>query len=91
MAMEFLCQFELREILGKGSFGEVKRCIDKRTKADYAVKELQYRNKREKRRITNEVEVNISYTKVINRIFSIKTDCMACSIHYSKVISNFAF
>ncbi|XP_031563028.1 calcium/calmodulin-dependent protein kinase type II-like [Actinia tenebrosa] len=55
--MEFLCQFEVRDILGKGSFSEVKRCIDKRTKTDYAVKELPYRNKKEKSKITNEVEI----------------------------------
>lgn len=56
--MEFLCNFDVRQILGRGSYSEVKRCIDKRTKADYAVKEVVYHNKREKRRIEEEAEVS---------------------------------
>lgn len=72
--MEFLCQFEVREILGKGSFSEVKRCIDKRTKADYAVKELRYKNKTDKRKITNEVEVNMHrHNKIISHFYYVRT------------------
>ena len=58
--MEFLCNFDVREILGKGRCSEIKRCIDKRTKIDYAVKEICYQNMKEKTTVTTEAEVRQS-------------------------------
>lgn len=56
--MEFVCQFDVREILGQGSFSEVKRCIDKRTRQAFAVKEVSYDTQEQRERIEQEVEVS---------------------------------
>ena len=56
--MEFVCQFDVREILGQGSFSEVKRCIDKRTRQTFAVKEVSYDTQEQRERIEQEVEVS---------------------------------
>lgn len=55
--MEFLCQYEVREILAMGMFSEVKRCIDKRTKEAYAVKIVTYSSDQQKKRIKNEIKI----------------------------------
>ena len=57
--MEFLCQFDVREILGQGSFCEVKRCIDKRTRQAFAVKEMNYDTEEQRERIEQEIEVSL--------------------------------
>ena len=58
--MEFVCQFDVREILGQGSFCEVKRCIDKRTRQVFAVKEMIYDTDELRERIEQEIEVSVS-------------------------------
>lgn len=55
--MEFVCQFDVREILGQGSFCEVKRCIDKRTRQAFAVKEMIYDTDELRERIEQEIEI----------------------------------
>lgn len=62
--MEFVCQFDVREILGQGSFCEVKRCIDKRTRQAFAVKEMIYDTDELRERIEQEIE-NIRPEKLI--------------------------
>ena len=57
--MEFLCQFDVREILGQGSFCEVKRCIDKRTRQAFAVKEMTFDTEEQRDRIEQEIEVSL--------------------------------
>ena len=57
--MEFVCQFDVREILGQGSFCEVKRCIDKRTRQAFAVKEMTYDTDELRERIEQEIEVSV--------------------------------
>ena len=55
--MEFLCQYDVRDILGQGSFSEVKRCIDKRTRQAFAVKEMAYDTDEQRDRIDQEIQV----------------------------------
>lgn len=55
--MEFVCQFDVREILGQGSFSEVKRCIDKRTRQAFAVKEITCDTEEQKERIEQEIQI----------------------------------
>jgi len=55
--MEFVCQYDVREILGQGSFCEVKRCIDKRTRQAFAVKEMIYGTDEQRERIEQEIEI----------------------------------
>lgn len=57
--MEFVCQYDVREILGQGSFYEVKRCIDKRTRQTFAVKEMSYDTEEKREKIEQEVEVSL--------------------------------
>lgn len=57
--MEFVCQYDVREILGQGSFCEVKRCIDKRTRQAFAVKEMIYGTDEQRERIEQEIEVSV--------------------------------
>lgn len=64
--MEFVCQFDVREILGHGSFCEVKRCIDKRTRQAFAVKEMIYDTDELRERIEQEIEVSvISFVQIM--------------------------
>ena len=57
--MEFVCQFDVREILGQGSCSEIKRCIDKRTRQAFAVKEISCDTQEQRERIELEIEVSI--------------------------------
>lgn len=67
--MEFVCQFDVREILGQGSFCEVKRCIDKRTRQAFAVKEMIYDTDELRERIEQEIEVSvISFVQIMVRM-----------------------
>lgn len=36
--MAFLCLYDVHEILGKGGFGTVRRCVEKSTGHEFAVK-----------------------------------------------------
>ena len=56
--MEFVCQYDVREILGQGSFSEVKRCIDKRTRQAFAVKEIAYDTAKRRDKIEEEIKVS---------------------------------
>ena len=63
--MEFVCQYDVREILGQGSFSEVKRCIDKRTRQAFAVKEMSYDRDEQRERIDQEIQVSLrSFARV---------------------------
>lgn len=55
--MEFVCQYDVREILGQGSFSEVKRCIDKRTRQAFAVKEIAYDTAKRRDEIEQEIKI----------------------------------
>lgn len=71
--MEFVCQYDVREILGQGSFSEVKRCIDKRTRQAFAVKEMAYETDEQRERIDQEIQVSLrSFARVrlLHRISS---------------------
>lgn len=57
--MEFVCQYDVREILGQGSFSEVKRCTDKRTRQAFAVKEISYDTEEKREKIEQEIEVSL--------------------------------
>lgn len=57
--MEFVCQYDVREILGQGSFSEVKRCIDKRTRQAFAVKEIAYDTAKRRDKIEQEIKVSL--------------------------------
>lgn len=52
----FKKEYDLREELGRGGFGTVRRCVEKRTKKEYAVK---YNNAPDKKTAQTE-EYNIS-------------------------------
>ena len=56
--MEFMCQFDVREILGQGCFSQVQRCIDKRTRQAFAVKEMTHNTDEQRERIEQEIEVS---------------------------------
>lgn len=56
--MEFVCQYDVREILGQGSFSEVKRCIDKRTRQAFAVKEIAFDTAKRRDEIEQEIKVS---------------------------------
>ena len=59
--MEFVCQYDVREILGQGSFSEVKRCVDKRTRQAFAVKEMTYDTEEQRERIEQQIQVSCVY------------------------------
>lgn len=83
--MEFVCQYDVREILGQGSFSEVKRCIDKRTRQAFAVKEMAYDTAERRDKI--ELEIKVSYLISCCPDMTTKNDRSHCSA----VLSSFAF
>lgn len=66
--MEFVCQYDVRDILGQGSFSEVKRCIDKRTRQAFAVKEMSYDTEEQRERIEQEIEVSPTLSLIYSEI-----------------------
>ena len=60
--MKFEEFYELRSFIGRGSFGEVRKCICRKTDEILAVKEIQYDLDNEARdKAENEAEVMIEF------------------------------
>ena len=55
--MKFEDVYEVKELLGKGSFAEVKKCINRKTSQLFAVKEVDYQNAEDREQVENESEV----------------------------------
>ena len=60
-AMKFEDIYEVKEFIGKGSFAEVKKCINQRTREIFAVKEISFGAEEDQRKAENEVEVSITF------------------------------
>lgn len=50
--------YEVRDTLGQGKFGDVKRVVDKRTRMVYAMKERSYETENQRLRTQEEIEVS---------------------------------
>jgi len=55
--MKFEDAYEVKELIGKGSFAEVKKCVNRKTSQIFAVKEIHYENTEEREKVENESEV----------------------------------
>lgn len=55
--MRFEDVYEVKELLGKGSFAEVKKCVNRRTSQLFAVKEVQYKDAEEREKVEQESEI----------------------------------
>ena len=55
--MRFEDVFEVKELIGKGSFAEVKKCVSRRTSQLFAVKEIHFKNSDEREKVEQESEV----------------------------------
>ncbi len=56
-AREFYSKYELRDVLGKGISSIVRRCIEKSTGKEYAVKIVEYNNREERDQTLKEIEI----------------------------------
>lgn len=59
--MRFEDVYEVKELLGKGSFAEVKKCVNRRTSQLFAVKEIHYKDAEEREKVEQESEVKLLY------------------------------
>ena len=55
--MKFEDVYEVKELIGKGSFAEVKKCVQRKTLQLFAVKEIHYINAEEREKVEMESEV----------------------------------
>lgn len=55
--MKFEEVYEIKELIGKGSFAEVKKCVNRKTSQLFAVKEIHYEDAEHREKIENESEV----------------------------------
>lgn len=55
--MRFEDVFEVKELIGKGSFAEVKKCVSRRTSQLFAVKEIHFKNSDEREKVEQESEI----------------------------------
>lgn len=55
--MKFEDVYEVKELIGKGSFAEVKKCVNRKTSQLFAVKEIHYENAEERENVEHESEV----------------------------------
>jgi len=55
--MKFEDAYEVKELIGKGSFAEVKKCVNRKTSQIFAVKEIHYENTEEREKVENESEI----------------------------------
>ncbi|XP_068725680.1 calcium/calmodulin-dependent protein kinase type II subunit delta-like [Montipora capricornis] len=55
--MRFEDVFEVKELIGKGSFAEVKKCVNRRTSQLFAVKEIHFKNSDEREKVEQESEI----------------------------------
>lgn len=58
--MAFKDKYEVSELLGKGSFGEVKKCIDTLNHEVFAVKIVGFTSDDERRKALQEAKVSAS-------------------------------
>ena len=64
--MRFEDVYEVKELLGKGSFAEVKKCVNRRTSQLFAVKEIQYKDAEEREKVEQESEVKLLYSFLLD-------------------------
>lgn len=57
--MKFEDVYEIKELIGKGSFAEVKKCVNRKTLQLYAVKEIHYEDAEHREKVENESEVRV--------------------------------
>lgn len=55
--MKFEDVYEVKELIGKGSFAEVKKCVHRKTLQLFAVKEIHYINAEEREKVEKESEI----------------------------------
>lgn len=55
--MKFEDIYDVKELIGKGSFAEVKKCVNRKTSQLFAVKEIHYENAEEREKVERESEV----------------------------------
>lgn len=55
--MKFEDVYEIKELIGKGSFAEVKKCVNRKTSQLFAVKEIHYEDAEHREKVENESEV----------------------------------
>ena len=55
--MKFEEVYEIKELIGKGSFAEVKKCVNRKTSQLFAVKEIHYEDAEHREKVENESEV----------------------------------
>lgn len=56
--MKFEEVYEIKELIGKGSFAEVKKCVNRKTSQLFAVKEIHYEDAEHREKVENESEVS---------------------------------
>lgn len=57
--MKFEDVYEIKELIGKGSFAEVKKCVNRKTLQLFAVKEIHYEDAEQREKVENESEVRM--------------------------------
>lgn len=55
--MKFEEVYEIKELIGKGSFAEVKKCVNRKTSQLFAVKEIHYEDAEHREKVENESEI----------------------------------
>lgn len=55
--MKFEDVYDVKELIGKGSFAEVKKCVNRKTSQLFAVKEIHYENAEEREKVERESEI----------------------------------
>lgn len=55
--MKFEDVYEVKELIGKGSFAEVKKCVNRKTLQLFAVKEIHYENSEQREKVEKESEI----------------------------------
>ncbi|KAL9974921.1 hypothetical protein ACROYT_G012025 [Oculina patagonica] len=55
--MKFEDVYEIKELIGKGSFAEVKKCVNRKTSQLFAVKEIHYEDAEHREKVENESEL----------------------------------
>lgn len=58
LTMKFEDVYEIKELIGKGSFAEVKKCVNRKTSQLFAVKEIHYEDAEHREKVENESEVS---------------------------------
>ena len=56
--MKFEHVYEVKELIGKGTFAEVKKCLKRETRELFAVKEIRLGDEEDTRMAQNEVDVS---------------------------------